>query len=96
MRKIRLRGVRRAVADVQPLDRRRRWGLDLSYCCNAQSEAVMSELPFAYSLSHEERGWTWRVFDEDGETVATGAQFSQSDAQAAVEDTIRRAAERRI
>jgi hypothetical protein len=55
----------------------------------------MSELPFAYSLSHEEHGWTWRVFDEDGETVATGAQFSQSDAQVAVEDTIRRAAERR-
>lgn len=56
----------------------------------------MSELPFAYSLSHEEHGWTWRVFDEDGETVAAGAQLSQSDAQVAVEDTIRRAAERRI
>jgi hypothetical protein len=55
----------------------------------------MSELPFAYSLSHEELGWTWQVLDADGETVATGAQLSQSDAQAAVEDTIRRASERR-
>lgn len=55
----------------------------------------MSELPFAYSLSHEELGWTWRVFDEDGVTVATGAQASQSDAQAAVEDSIRRVAETR-
>lgn len=56
----------------------------------------MSELPFAYSLSHEELGWTWRVMDEDGQTVATGAHASQSDAQAAVEATIRRAAELRI
>ena len=56
----------------------------------------MSELPFAYSLSHEACGWSWQVFDEDGETVATGAQPSRSDAQAAVEDTIRRAAERRV
>lgn len=53
----------------------------------------MSELPFAYSISHEDRRWTWRVLDVDGETVAAGAQFSQSDAQAEVEDTIRRAAE---
>lgn len=56
----------------------------------------MSELPFAYSLSHEELGWTWRVFDEDGVMVATGAQSSQSDAQAAIEDSIRRAAETRF
>lgn len=55
----------------------------------------MSELPFAYSLSHEERGWAWRVFDEDGETVAAGAQASQSDAQAAVEASIRQAAQLR-
>ena len=52
----------------------------------------MPEQPFAYSLSHEERGWTWRVYDQDGETVAMGAQASQSDAQAAVEATIREAA----
>ena len=53
----------------------------------------MSELPFAYSLTHEERGWSWRVFDEEGETVAAGAQPSQSDARQAVEDIIRRAAQ---
>lgn len=52
----------------------------------------MPEQPFAYSLSHEERGWTWRVYDEDGETVAAGAHASQSDAQAAVEATIRQVA----
>jgi len=56
----------------------------------------MVETPFAYTLSHEERGWTWQVFDLEGETVAAGAQSSQSDAQAAVEDSIRRACERRI
>lgn len=52
----------------------------------------MTDQPFAYSLAHAERGWSWSVYDEDGETVATGLDLSQSDAQAAVEDTIRRAA----
>jgi len=52
----------------------------------------MTDQPFAYSLAHAERGWSWSVYDEDGETVASGLDLSQSDAQAAVEDTIRRAA----
>ncbi len=52
----------------------------------------MPDQPFAYTLTHEERGWTWRVYDEDGQTVAAGAHASQSDAQAAVEATIRHAA----
>ncbi|WP_421934053.1 hypothetical protein [Phenylobacterium sp.] len=52
----------------------------------------MTDQPYAYSLAHAERGWSWSVYDEDGETVATGLDLSQSDAQAAVEDTIRRAA----
>jgi len=52
----------------------------------------MPDQPFAYCLNHEERGWTWRVYDQDGETVAAGAHASQSDAQAAVEATIREAA----
>ncbi|MDO8380456.1 hypothetical protein [Phenylobacterium sp.] len=52
----------------------------------------MTDQPFAYSLAHAERGWSWSVYDEDGETVATGLDLSQSEAQAAVEDTIRRAA----
>ncbi|MBP6545282.1 MAG: hypothetical protein KA220_01085 [Phenylobacterium sp.] len=50
----------------------------------------MTDQPFAYSLAHAERGWSWSVYDEDGETVATGLDLSQSDAQAAVEATIRR------
>lgn len=46
---------------------------------------------FAYSLTQAEDGWRWRVFDEDGETVAGGAHPSQADAQAAVEMTLRNA-----
>jgi hypothetical protein len=51
----------------------------------------MPESAFAYTLSHEERGWTWEVYDLDGETVAMGAHASQSDAQAAAEASIREA-----
>lgn len=40
---------------------------------------------FAYSLSQREDGWSWSVYDEDGETVAAGADASRSAAQAAVE-----------
>ncbi|MDP3854483.1 hypothetical protein [Phenylobacterium sp.] len=52
----------------------------------------MTEKPFAYSLSHAEAGWAWRIFDEEGETVAQGTDLSQSGAQAAVESAIARAA----
>lgn len=52
----------------------------------------MSEMPFAYSLVHAETGWTWRIFDEEGETVAQGLDHSQMGAQAAVESAIQRAA----
>jgi len=52
----------------------------------------MPDQPFAYSLTHEAQGWSWQVYDAEGETVATGADASQSDAQAAVEATIREAA----
>ena len=52
----------------------------------------MTESPFAYSLAHAECGWAWRIFDEDGETVAQGLDLSQSDAQASVETAIRMAA----
>lgn len=52
----------------------------------------MPEAPsFAYSLSQVENGWRWRVYDEDGETVAGGADASRAAAQAAVELTLRRA-----
>jgi hypothetical protein len=40
---------------------------------------------FAYSLSQREDGWSWSVYDEDGETVARGADPSRSAAQAAVD-----------
>ena len=50
----------------------------------------MSEFSsLAYSLSQEENGWRWSVYDEDGVTVAGGAQESQAAAQAAVETTLR-------
>lgn len=40
---------------------------------------------FAYSLSQREEGWVWRVYDEDGETVADGAHLNRAAAQAAVD-----------
>ena len=50
----------------------------------------MSELSsLAYSLSQDEEGWRWCVYDEDGVTVADGAHSSQAAAQAAVERTLR-------
>lgn len=52
----------------------------------------MSDMPFAYSLVHAEAGWSWAIFDEDGETVAHGLDHSQVGAQAAVESAIRQAA----
>lgn len=52
----------------------------------------MPDTPFAYSLSHVETGWAWRIYDEEGETVASGSNVSQSGAQAAVEATIRQVA----
>lgn len=38
----------------------------------------------AYSLSQAEAGWTWRIYDEDGETVASGAVADRQAAQAAI------------
>jgi hypothetical protein len=57
----------------------------------------MTETPFAYSLAHAESGWTWRILDADGETVASGMDCNQSSAQAAVEATLQRvASEQRV
>jgi len=45
----------------------------------------MQDAPqLAYSLSQAEAGWTWQVYDEDGETVASGADTDRQAAQAAV------------
>jgi len=44
---------------------------------------------FAYSLSQVDAGWKWSVIDEDGMTVAGGADLSRSAAEAAVENTLK-------
>jgi len=49
----------------------------------------MQEPAFAYSLSQVENGWRWSVYDEDGVTVARGADLSRDMAQAAVERLLR-------
>jgi hypothetical protein len=48
---------------------------------------------FAYSLSQRENDWSWSVYDEDGVTVAGGAHASRAAAEAAVENTLRVAAQ---
>lgn len=45
----------------------------------------------AYSLSQDDHGWRWCVYDEDGVTVANGENGSRDAAKAAVELTMRRA-----
>ncbi|HEY9217508.1 MAG TPA: hypothetical protein VIO94_05615 [Phenylobacterium sp.] len=47
----------------------------------------------AYSLSQSESGWRWSVYDEDGLTVAAGAAGTQDRALAAVDMTLRVAAQ---
>ena len=44
---------------------------------------------FAYSLCQMEEGWRWSIYDEDGVTVARGADASRDAAQAAVEMMLR-------
>lgn len=52
---------------------------------------MMQESPaFAYSLCQVEEGWRWSVYDEDGVTVARGADISRDRAQAAVDLMLRR------
>lgn len=45
---------------------------------------------FAYSLSQAEYGWRWSVYDEDGVTIARGADASRAAAQAAIESLLKR------
>jgi hypothetical protein len=45
--------------------------------------------PLAYSLSQMEDGWRWCVYDEDGVTVADGADPTRDAAEAAVAMTLR-------
>jgi len=48
---------------------------------------------FAYSLCEDERGWSWRVYDRDGETVAAGEALSKALAQGAVQSAYVRSAD---
>ena len=45
---------------------------------------------FAYSLSQDEHGWRWCVYDEEGVTIADGSHRSQAAALAAVERMLQR------
>ena len=54
---------------------------------------MLESKSFAYSLSHDDDVWRWSVYDEDGVTVANGVHATQAAAQAAVEQTLRRAGE---
>lgn len=47
---------------------------------------------FAYSLSQAEKGWRWCIYDQAGEIVAFGVGECQSEAKAAVERGLNRAA----
>lgn len=50
----------------------------------------MSEVrSFAYSLSQDEDGWRWSIYDEDGITVADGAHPTQDAALAEVQSQLR-------
>ena len=44
---------------------------------------------FAYSLNQVEDGWRWSVYDQEGVTVAVGADATRDAAEAAVERTLR-------
>jgi hypothetical protein len=46
---------------------------------------MQEQASLAYSLSQIETGWRWSVYDEDGVTVARGANISRDAAKAAVE-----------
>jgi hypothetical protein len=48
---------------------------------------------FAYSLSQIEDGWRWSVYDENGETVARGADASRAAAEAQVQSLLRGASQ---
>jgi hypothetical protein len=49
---------------------------------------MQSVQQLAYSLSQAEAGWTWHVYDENGDTVASGADSDRQAAQDAVNATL--------
>jgi len=48
----------------------------------------MISADFAYSLAQDELGWRWRVYDEEGEIVASGRGKTQDAAELAVRQAI--------
>lgn len=44
----------------------------------------MEETHCAYSLCQTDSGWMWRLFDEDGVTIADGSAPDQASAQKSV------------
>lgn len=45
---------------------------------------AMEQSLFAYALREQERGWSWRIYDRDGEIVAAGEALSKSLAEGEV------------
>ena len=43
---------------------------------------------YAYSLSQDELGWRWRLYDEDGEVVGAGRKETQAAAEAEIKRAI--------
>jgi len=48
----------------------------------------MTNNSYAYSLTHDAPGWTWRIFDEAGEIVDFGRRRTQRAAEAAATKAI--------
>ena len=48
----------------------------------------MTNNSYAYSLTHDEPGWTWRIYDEGGEIVDSGRRRTQRAAELAATKAI--------
>ena len=48
----------------------------------------MTNNSYAYSLNHDEPGWTWRIYDEAGEIVDSGRRKTQRSAELAATKAI--------
>ena len=54
----------------------------------------MQASPFAYSMAQADTGWTWRLWDVDGEVVAAGHAPDQSSAEQRVAEAYERSCTR--
>lgn len=52
----------------------------------AQVIDARSARPLAYSIAERDDAWSWRVYDTDGEVIASGAAANKAEAQGAVHD----------